>query len=65
MCGQPAAGGFYVGKARVVNNSDDLANFKLGEVLICDAIEPQMTFVVAIAGAIVERRGACLFMELL
>ena len=60
MCGQPAAGGFYVGKARVVNNSDDLANFKLGEVLICDAIEPQMTFVVAIAGAIVERRGGML-----
>jgi pyruvate,water dikinase len=60
MCGQPASKGFYSGKARIVKNSYDLANFKLGEILICDAIEPQMTYIIALAGAIVERRGGML-----
>ena len=60
MCGQPAAKGYYGGKARIVRNSDDLATFKLGEILICDAIEPQMTYIIALAGAIVERRGGML-----
>ena len=60
MCGQPASKGYYTGKAKIIRNNDDLAAFKLGEILICDAIEPQMTYIIALAGAIVERRGGML-----
>jgi pyruvate,water dikinase len=35
-------------------------NFKKNEVLVCDAIDPTMTFVVPLASAIVERRGGML-----
>ena len=31
-----------------------------GEVLVFDAVEPQMTFIISLAGAIVERRGGML-----
>jgi pyruvate,water dikinase len=37
-----------------------LFEFKAGEVLVCDAIEPEMTFIVPLAAAIVERRGGML-----
>ncbi len=35
-------------------------NFRKGEVLICDSIDPNMTFVVPLASAIIERRGGML-----
>jgi len=38
----------------------DLAHFKAGEVLICDAVDPNMTYVVPLCAAIVERRGGML-----
>jgi pyruvate,water dikinase len=48
------------GKARVVLDASDLFNFKSGEILVCDAVDPNMTFVVPLAAGIVERRGGML-----
>ena len=39
---------------------DDLLAFEDGEILVCDAIDPKMTFVVPLAAGIVERRGGML-----
>ncbi len=58
--GQPAGPGLTTGKARVIEREEDLAEFVTGEVLICDAIDPTMTFVVPMASAVVERRGGML-----
>lgn len=58
--GQPASPGIATGKARVIRQDGDLFEFKKGEILVCDAIEPNMTFVVPLASAIVERRGGML-----
>jgi pyruvate,water dikinase len=44
----------------VIRNASDLMNFRKGEVLICDSIDPNMTFVVPLASAIIERRGGML-----
>ena len=60
LVGQPAGPGLARGKARVVRQHADLADFKSGEVLICDAVDPNMTFVVPLASAVVERRGGML-----
>ena len=60
ILGQPAGPGIAVGKARVVLNPSDLFNFQKGEILVCDAIDPGMTFVVPLASGIVERRGGML-----
>jgi len=58
--GQPAGPGVAKGSARVVMGSSDLLEFKHGEVLVCDAVDPNMTFVVPLASGIVERRGGML-----
>ena len=60
MVGQPAGPGIAKGKARVIQQHSDLADFKSGDVLICDAVDPNMTFVVPLASAVVERRGGML-----
>ena len=60
MVGQPAGPGIAKGKARVILQHADLADFKSGEILICDAVDPNMTFVVPLAAAVVERRGGML-----
>jgi pyruvate,water dikinase len=60
LVGQPAGEGIAFGKARVVLDSSDLFNFKSGEILVCDAVDPNMTFVVPLAAGIVERRGGML-----
>ena len=60
LIGQPAGPGISRGKARVITQHSDLSNFKHGEVLVCDAVDPNMTFVVPLASAIVERRGGML-----
>jgi len=44
----------------VVEDVSDLFEFRSGEVLVCDAVDPNMTFVVPLASAIVERRGGML-----
>jgi len=60
LVGQPAGPGLGVGPARVINQPADLASFKAGEILVCDAVDPNMTFIVPLAGGIVERRGGML-----
>jgi pyruvate,water dikinase len=60
MVGQPAGPGLGSGKARVVRGHDDLFEFQEGEVLVCDSLDPTMTFVAPLASAIVERRGGML-----
>ncbi len=60
LIGQPAGPGVAQGKARVVVSQHDLTSFEHGEVLVCDAVDPNMTFVVPLAAAVVERRGGML-----
>lgn len=60
LVGQPAGAGIAFGKARVVLDSSDLFSFKSGEILVCDAVDPNITFVVPLAAGIVERRGGML-----
>ena len=49
-----------MGKARVIFESGELLAFREGEVLVCDAIDPNMTFVAPLAVGVVERRGGML-----
>jgi len=58
--GQPASPGLATGTARVLHSQEDLADFQSGEVLVCDAIDPAMTFIVPLAAGIIERRGGML-----
>ncbi len=58
--GQPAGRGLVTGIAHVITKNDDLFNIKFGEILVCDAIDPNMTFVVPLVSGIVERRGGML-----
>ncbi len=60
IVGQPAAAGLTSGLARVIQTTGDLGRFKAGEVLVCDAIQPNMTHLVPLASAIIERRGGML-----
>jgi pyruvate,water dikinase len=60
LVGQPAAAGVAIGRARVVQSPDGLFDVQAGEVLVCDAIDPNMTFVIPLVSAIVERRGGML-----
>ena len=60
LVGQPAGPGLAEGPARIVAGAADLFEFQPGEVLVCDAVDPNMTFIVPIASAVVERRGGML-----
>ncbi|MGD2185902.1 MAG: PEP/pyruvate-binding domain-containing protein [Desulfobacterales bacterium] len=60
LVGQPAGPGLAKGIARVIRKTADLSEFKYGEILICDAVDPNMTFVVPLAAGVVERRGGML-----
>lgn len=60
VTGQPAGPGYITGIARLIDGSHDLFALQKGEIIICDAIGPEMTFAVPIAGGIVERRGGML-----
>jgi pyruvate,water dikinase len=60
LVGQPAGPGIGKGKARVIDQLSDLMDFRAGEVLVCDAVDPNMTFVVPLSTGIVERRGGML-----
>ena len=60
LVGQPAGAGLATGRARVILKPEDLFAFKKSEILVCDAVDPNMTFVVPMASAIVERRGGML-----
>jgi len=58
--GQPAGPGIASGPARVISGPEDLLEIRAGEILVCDAIDPNMTFAVPLAAGIVERRGGML-----
>ncbi len=60
IVGQPSGPGISRGKARVIHDASDLHSLKAGEILVCDAIDPSMTFVVPLSAGIVERRGGML-----
>ncbi|GAB6055915.1 PEP/pyruvate-binding domain-containing protein [Methanobacterium movens] len=60
LVGQPSSPGIVTGKARIIKSFADFSTLKSGEIIICDAIQPQMTFLVALAAGIVERRGGML-----
>jgi pyruvate,water dikinase len=60
LLGQPAGPGVATGPARVVVDPSDLFEFKRGEILVCDAVDPNMTLVVPLSAGIVERRGGML-----
>jgi pyruvate,water dikinase len=58
--GQPAGPGIGKGRARVIAETSDLIDFEDGDILVCDALDPTMTFVVPLCEGIVERRGGML-----
>ncbi len=60
LLGNPSGRGVAEGFARVILKEEDLFNLKAGEVLVCDAVDPNMTFIVPLCSAIVERRGGML-----
>ncbi len=60
LVGHPAGPGFARGPARVVRETADLFDLRAGEILVCDAVDPNMTFAIPLAGAVVERRGGML-----
>ena len=60
ITGQPAGPGLVRGRARVIVEHSDIAQFKRGEIIVCDGVDPNMTFVMPLAAGIVERRGGML-----
>jgi pyruvate,water dikinase len=60
LVGQPAGSGIAIGTARVILQERDLALFNAGEVIVCDALEPNMTFIMPLVSGIVECRGGML-----
>jgi pyruvate,water dikinase len=60
LIGQPASPGCNTGRARIVRHVGDIAAFRAGEVIVCDAIQPTMTHLLPLASAVVERRGGML-----
>jgi phosphoenolpyruvate synthase/pyruvate phosphate dikinase len=60
LVGQPSSPGIVTGIARIIRSVDDFSSLKTGEIIVCDAVQPQMTFLISIASGIVERRGGML-----
>lgn len=60
IVGHPAGPGIATGKARLIKNPQDLMAFKQGDILICQGVDPNMTFVIPLASAVVEERGGML-----
>jgi pyruvate,water dikinase len=60
LVGQPAGPGVARGPARVIHTPADLASFQAGEILVCDAVDPNMTFFAPLSAGVVERRGGML-----
>jgi pyruvate,water dikinase len=44
----------------VIHQHTDIARFKQGEIIVCDGVDPNMTFIMPLAAGIVERRGGML-----
>ncbi len=60
ILGHPAGPGIAKGPARIILTQGDLLYFKHGEILVCQGVDPNMTFVVPLAAAVVEERGGML-----
>jgi pyruvate,water dikinase len=60
VTGTAAGPGLASGPARVVTGPEDLFQVRQGEILVCDSIDPNITFVVPLVAGIVERRGGML-----
>jgi phosphoenolpyruvate synthase/pyruvate phosphate dikinase len=60
VVGHPAGPGIATGTARLIHKPQDLMDFKQGDVLICPGVDPNMTFVIPLAAAVVEERGGML-----
>jgi len=60
IVGHPAGPGIASGRARLLKTPQDLLSFKQGEILVCQGVDPNMTFVVPLAAAVVEERGGML-----
>ncbi|MBW2491629.1 MAG: hypothetical protein JRE65_10830 [Deltaproteobacteria bacterium] len=60
LVGQPAGPGLSRGQARVIRHHLDLQDFKNAEILVCDSVDPNMTFVIPLAAGVIERRGGML-----
>ena len=60
LIGQPSSPGIVTARARVINAVNDFKNIEKGEILVFDAVQPQMTFIISLAGGIIERRGGML-----
>jgi phosphohistidine swiveling domain-containing protein len=60
LIGQPSSGGIVTARARVISSVADFKAVTGGEILVFDAVQPQMTFIISLAAGIVERRGGML-----
>ena len=60
VTGTPASEGIVTGRARIIRKGTDLFETQPGEILVCDSIDPNITFVVPLVSGIVERRGGML-----
>jgi pyruvate,water dikinase len=60
VTGTRASDGIAAGFAGFVLQSEDLFKVEKGEVIVCDSIDPNMTFVIPLAAAVVERWGGML-----
>lgn len=60
LTGNPASPGLARGRACLISGAEDLKKFRKDDVLVCDAIQPQITHLVPLASAVIERRGGML-----
>ena len=60
LIGQPAAPGKVSGHVKIVLKAEDLGNFKKGDVLVCEAVQPGMTHLLTLSSAIIEKNGGML-----
>jgi len=60
LVGQPSSSGIITARARVIRSMDDFKEVTGGEILVFDAVQPQMTFIISLAAGIIERRGGML-----
>jgi phosphoenolpyruvate synthase/pyruvate phosphate dikinase len=60
LIGQPSSVGIATARARVIHSVADFKAVAGGEILVFDAVQPQMTFIISLAAGIIERRGGML-----
>lgn len=58
--GQPAVPGLASGVARHIKNFSDIKKFRPGDIILCEAVDPNITHLVPLACGIVESRGGML-----